>query len=254
MSGVVKLPLLRPISFKPSPYSERRNKLNLIDCLDNSSSKSLSDIRATVDAGKSDVRYDLHKFKVRYLDHSHNPRSFLTPRPTLANAKRKSPSVIPPVDQSHERSKSYISEVAPSKAHPTPFHRPSPSKPSVIEQDMYEEYFDTLIRNRDTLRNPEDVALLKPKKRISESKLEKRLDVSPIKPSYKKPALAKAKVKQISSIGEAKSKMTVISKVEVKYNPLIDNEGEDRLKKKIYHYRKEILRMLSQVEEYVVAI
>jgi hypothetical protein len=111
-----------------------------------------------------------------------------------------------------------------------PTQRLPQPKLSARRQDNIEEYLDSLVRNREDLTNV---------KHLSHKQVAKQQE-------------SNTRTKQSPSVTRVKA--TVLSKYEANYGQLQDDGGEERLKKKIYYYRKEILRMLDQVEEYVVSI
>lgn len=255
MNGSGKLPLLKSIKFKPSPFSERYNKLNLFDCLEDSPSPSMTELRCSVDLEKTDVRLELRRYKRKQASSIDSKIGSALLCTALPGVWRRSPEVSRSISIVHKRTKSNITE-SPQGSHRLDYSKkthtnkrfPLP-KVQVPEHDVFEEYFDSLIRNRDVLRNPDDLANFKLLKHDNEAKrLGHRLNRSLVEPLSIR---SKYPSKRTSKHAPVKHK-TVVSRSDTNNTPLKTEEGEEKLKKKMNHFHREIQRILSQVEEYVL--
>jgi hypothetical protein len=248
MAEPVKLPLLNPYKFKPSPYFQRHHQLNFIDCVPDSPSTSATDLRGPLLLPQMDIQRELNRFKVRQRTESPRHIPSMSPNPTYAYFKRSSPVVYKALNPTHLRSRSTLAAVLPTKPKPLPVNRLPKLRPVKESQDQVEQYFDDLIRNRQALQNPQDLTNLPTSKR---RRLKDKTRGSFIADSTQssRPRLVHRHASSISP-----SSKRVLSKQDVSFMALQECEGEEYLKKKMGRFHREIDRMMGQVEEYIVRV
>lgn len=240
MSATSKLPTLKVLTFKPSPYSDRKKMLNLFDCLDDSPELSTVDLESSVKANRSDLRRELRNFKVALGADATSTRRFKMPKIKRRNLKPEKLSRSP----EPRLSQSQLAHAPLSRrAYDTPrLRRKMLLDRTEQPRDSVEEFIDNLIKNREELRLPADLSQLKA------AKLRKQVKEKPrMKPT-------KANTRSSQAISPEVKQHVVLSKHMVSYDPLRSVEGEDRLKNKIIFFRNEISRLLNKVEEFVIEI
>mmetsp|Transcript_13188 Transcript_13188/g.24687 ORF Transcript_13188/g.24687 Transcript_13188/m.24687 type:complete len:248 (+) Transcript_13188:135-878(+) len=247
MSDNSRLPILKVVKFKPSPYSVRRKMLNLADFLDEASDELMFELEDSIKVDKIDVRKELKRYKsslnseASFLSNKSISPALLLPK--LPKKHHKTNKVMKSLE--HKRSRSLLPQASPLAKKITP-NRLRIREGEADERDEVEEFFDNLIKNRETLHNPLDISSLRKSRKLPHKVKADSVHIEKVKNST---------VKSAKNAASPANKMhTIISKQEVNYETLANVEGEDRLKKKILHFRKEITRLLNKVEEFVIAV